>query len=252
VIEWLWKAVTGAGNRVSKQAGKEALEQGVESAVSQGGKIAAKARSAAPRQFIRKPALTVIPANNPKQLVSAIPNRTGPLAKGGQHVDDVARPAAAAPAGEVMTRSEAAREIARLQDPDLRILTERVYRYDGRDIVVVQLKSGRPQAFYRSTGTSGSDSGLRKQVGEWEPFNGLLERGIERVRPTGYFQKFMHKFEPVTVRGKRFLQPTDPALRDMGRRLKNLDLEEGVETGIKEINDILESLGAPALRELSG
>lgn len=61
-----------------------------------------------------------------------------------------------------------------------RLLSSRVLRYSGRDIVVVETSSG-PQAFYRRTGLGGSNAG-GAQAGEWAPFDGILAGWFDKSR----------------------------------------------------------------------
>ncbi len=66
------------------------------------------------------------------------------------------------------------------------LASNRVWRYEGRDIVVVNTSQG-PQAFYRRTGLgSGGRQHAGAQRGEWVPFDGFGPGGhFEKGRFTG-------------------------------------------------------------------
>ncbi len=64
-----------------------------------------------------------------------------------------------------------------------RLLSDRVLRFSGRDIVVVSTRSG-PRAFYRRTGMGGSNAG-GAQPGQWAPFDGIIPGRMLKSRYTG-------------------------------------------------------------------
>ena len=61
-----------------------------------------------------------------------------------------------------------------------RIVSNRVLRFAGRDIVVVETSAGR-QAFYRRTGLGGANAG-GAQAGQWAPFDGILAGWFDKAR----------------------------------------------------------------------
>ncbi|MEH6404995.1 MAG: DUF4157 domain-containing protein, partial [Sneathiella sp.] len=74
-----------------------------------------------------------------------------------------------------------------------RLLGGRVFRYSGRDIVVVSTRQG-PQAFYRRTGMGGSGGG-GAQAGQWAPFDGILGGWFDKARYiTGSIDDVLNRF----------------------------------------------------------
>ena len=61
-----------------------------------------------------------------------------------------------------------------------RLLSQRVLRYGGRDVVVVETSQGA-QAFYRRTGMGGANAD-GAQAGLWAPFDGVLAGWFDKAR----------------------------------------------------------------------
>ena len=67
-----------------------------------------------------------------------------------------------------------------LVGPKFKLKDPRIFRNDGRDIVVVDTPWG-PKAFYKRTGGGGADEGFAAQ-GAWAPFNGFLKHSGPKGR----------------------------------------------------------------------
>jgi len=63
---------------------------------------------------------------------------------------------------------------------NFRLLSPRVLRFGGRDVVVIQSSRG-PQAFYRRTGMGGTNAG-GAQAKEWAPFDGVFAGWFDKAK----------------------------------------------------------------------